>query len=306
MSDPTPLRFGLAGTGYWARVAHAPALASTPGVRLAAIFGRNPAAARELADDFAATAYADVDAFLADVDAVAFAVPPDVQDQLAGRAAAAGRHLLLEKPVGLSASAADALADAVVAAGVASVVFFTLHFQPDTRAWLDQAATAGGWAGGTAIWLASAYSPASPFDTPWRREKGGLWDVGPHAVSLLWRLLGPVRHVTADAGEGDVTYLVLHHEGGPTSTATLTLGAPKAADSFGLQVWGEHGVRAMPALAADPVPALRAAATELAATIGSGATSHPLDVRFGRAITHVLDAAQRQLDDRRVSQGYAQ
>lgn len=34
------MRFGLAGTGHWARVAHAPALASTPGVSLDAVWGR--------------------------------------------------------------------------------------------------------------------------------------------------------------------------------------------------------------------------------------------------------------------------
>jgi predicted dehydrogenase len=32
-----PLRFGLAGTGYWARIVHAPALVSTAGIELAAV-----------------------------------------------------------------------------------------------------------------------------------------------------------------------------------------------------------------------------------------------------------------------------
>ena len=43
-------------------------------------------------------------------DAVAVAVPPDVQVPLAEQAAAAGRHLLLEKPTGLSLPVADRLA----------------------------------------------------------------------------------------------------------------------------------------------------------------------------------------------------
>jgi hypothetical protein len=123
---------------------------------------------------------------------------------------------------------------------------------------------------------------------------------------MLWEILGPVRHVTADSGRGDLTYLVLHHEGGATSTATLTLGAPEAADSFTLQVWGDHGIQTMPSLASDPVEALRAALTELAAHARAGETGHPLDVRFGRDVTHVLAAAQRELDARRVQQDYAQ
>src|SRR5262249_17323367 len=147
------------------------------------------------------------------------------------------------------------------AAGVASVVFFTCRFQPDARAWLEDLATAGGWQGASAIWLGSAYADSSPFNTAWRREKGGLWDLGPHAVSLLWAILGPVKSVTADAGRGDLTHLVLHHQGGATSTVTVTLGAPGAADGFELHVWGERGRSAMPPLAADPVTALRIAVT---------------------------------------------
>ena len=300
MSDDAQLRFGLVGTGYWARVAHARALTSTPGVALTAIWGRNQEAASALAADFGATAISDFDAFLAEVDAVAFSVPPDVQSQLALRAAAAGRHLLLEKPVALSADAADALAAAAEAAGVASVVFFTARFQPAMREWLRGVTEMGGWAGGSATWLASVYSPSSPFNTPWRQEKGGLWDLGPHVVSMLWAILGPVQHVTADSGRGDLTHLVLHHEGGATSTATVTLGAPEAADGFSLQVWGDHGIQAMPSLASDPVEALRAALTELAAHARAGGTGHVLDVRFGRDVTHVLADAQRHLDTRWV------
>ena len=296
MTEDAQLRFGLVGTGYWARIAYARALASTPAVAFAAVWGRNAEAAAALAAGYGATPIPNFDRFLAEVDAVAFAVPPDVQNEHAIRAAAAGKHLLLEKPVALSADAADALAAAVETAAVASVVFFTARFQPATRTWLRQVIEAGGWAGGSAIWLGSVYSPSSPFNTPWRREKGGLWDLGPHAVSVLWPILGPVRHVTADSGRGDLTHLVLHHEGGATSTATLTLGAPEAAEGFTLRVWGEHGIQTMPDLASDPVEALRAAVAELAASARAGEAGHPLDVRFGRDVTHVLAAAQRQLD----------
>jgi predicted dehydrogenase len=294
-----PLQFGLVGTGYWARIAHARALASTPATALAAVWGRNYRAAAELAGEFGATAYEDFDEFLAAVEAVSFSVPPDVQSDLATRAAAAGKHLLLEKPVALSAAAADELVAAVSDAGVASVVFFTMRFQPDARKWLDELITAGGWTGGHAMWLASALSDDSPFNTPWRGEWGGLWDVAPHALSLLLPILGPVESVTADSGLGDVTHLILHHPDGVTSTVTVTLGAPPAADSFALQVWGEQGLFAMPELADDAVTALRVALGELAANARSGEVSHPCDVRFGRDVTRVLDEAQRQVDRRR-------
>src|SRR5215831_9808334 len=97
------MKFGLVGTGYWARVTHAPALSSTAGVELAAVWGRNPQAAADLAAEYRA----------------------------ATQAARAGKHLLLEKPVALTEAAADGLVEAVEQAGVASVVFFTNMFQPD-------------------------------------------------------------------------------------------------------------------------------------------------------------------------------
>jgi predicted dehydrogenase len=295
------LRFGLVGTGHWARVAHARALASAPGIEFGAVWGRNTEAAATLAAECGIKVHADFDAFLAEVDAVAFSVPPDVQSELAVRAARAGKHLLLEKPIALTAAEAETLATAVRVAGVASVVFFTCRFQPDIGAWLEDLAAEGGWQGARALWLGSAHSQASPFNTPWRREKGGLWDLGPHTVSLLWEILGPVEFVTADAGRGDLTHLVLHHRGGATSTVTVTLGAPGQADGFDLQVWGEPGRSAMPPLADDPVTALRIALTELAANARSGTLSHPCDAEFGLAVTRVLAQAQLQVDRLRSS-----
>jgi len=138
-----PLRFGLVGTGYWARVTHAPALACTEGAELTAVWGRDPRAAADLAAEYQATTYHDVSAFLAGIDAVSFAVPPDVQAPIATQAAIQGKHLLLEKPVALTEAAADGLAEAVEEAGVASVVFFTQRFQPEVRAWREH--TTGGF-----------------------------------------------------------------------------------------------------------------------------------------------------------------
>lgn len=83
----TPLRFGLVGTGHWARIAHAPALASTEGIELAAVWGRNARAASALAASYQAVAFEEIQEFLAAVDGVAFAVPPDVQAPMAAAAA---------------------------------------------------------------------------------------------------------------------------------------------------------------------------------------------------------------------------
>lgn len=298
MTTVTPLRCGLVGTGYWARITHAPALASTPGVEFSAVWGRDPQAARTLAAAHGATAHADLDEFLTSVDAVAFSVPPDVQGRIALRAAGLGRHLLLEKPIALTDEDADALAEAVDAAGVASVVFFTSRFQVDVRDWLAGVTAASGWLGGRSLWPGTALEEGNPFNTPWRRVKGALWDLGPHVVSLLWASLGPVVSVTADSGLADVTHLILHHASGVTSTATMTLSAPEGAGEFELSLWGAPGLSTAPTETDEPVTALRVALAELAANVAAGRVDHPCDVRFGRDITRVLTAAERQLTSR--------
>jgi predicted dehydrogenase len=294
------MRFGLVGTGYWAKITHAPALASTPGAELAAVWGRAAAAAAALAADHGACAVEDFGAFLDGVDAVAFAVPPHVQAPLAIRAAKAGKHLLLEMPIALSADDTDKLVAAVEEAQVASVVFFTWRFNPEIRAWLtDEQARGGwegeGWAGGAAIWLGTSLDEGKPFNTPWRREKGALWDLGPHLVGMLWACLGPVTEVTAVAGKADVVHLVLRHESGATSTVTTTQNAPEAAAGVTVFVWGEAGRSLMPADLVDPVAALRTAAADLIAGAAAGRVTHPCDVRFGRDITKVLAEAEAQL-----------
>jgi predicted dehydrogenase len=294
------LRFGLVGTGHWARVAHAPALASTEGIEFTAVWGRNPDAAAELAAGYHAKAYQDLAAFLADadLDGVAFAVPPDVQAPIAGRAARLGLHLLLEKPVATSEAAADGLVEAVEQAGVASVVFFTHRFRADVRTWLADVTGRGGWTGAVSTWFGASLLESSPFNTPWRRDKGALWDIAPHVVSLLWAALGPVTSVTADSGPSDVAYLVLHHQGGASSTVTVTQSGGEAAAGFGAYLWGAPGRSIAPVAAGDPVVPLRAALAELAENARSGRTDHPCDVRFGREVGRVLFEAQHQIDAR--------
>src|SRR6266536_1801633 len=96
------LRFGVLGTGYWAGETQAGGSVAHAGAGLVGVWGRNPAKAEGRGRRFGVRGYEDLDALLEAVDAVAIALPPDVQADLAVRAARAGRHLLLDKPLALS------------------------------------------------------------------------------------------------------------------------------------------------------------------------------------------------------------
>ena len=296
-----PLRFGLAGTGHWAQITHAPGLAAAPDIELAAVWGRSAEAAGALAGTYGARSFAgagDLDAFLDGVDGVAFAVPPDVQAPIAVAAARAGKHLMLEKPLATSVALTDELASAVADGGVASVVFFTLLFRAEMRAWLAEATARGGWTGALTSWFGSSLEESSPFNTAWRREKGALWDIGPHVIALLWAALGPVTAVTAEAGPADVCHLILHHQGGTSSTVTVSQHGGEAAAGFEGYLWGPSGRSAVPAKATHAGPPLRTALSELVANIRSGSCAHPCDAAFGRDVGHVISEAQRQIDVR--------
>ncbi len=290
------IRFGLVGTGYWAREVPGASLAAHPGVDLVGVWGRNPAKTGEVAGTLGTTAYDTPDALFADVDAVAFAVPPDVQAPLAVRAAEAGCHLLLEKPVAATPEDAWAVSDAAGRAGVAGVVFFTRRFDPDSEAWLRAARDAGGWTGGHHEMVGNIFDPGNPFgESPWRRDLGALWDVGPHALATIVPILGGVITVLATAGPGDTTHLVLQHAGGATSTATLSLTVPAAAAGQSLHLYGRHGRLPAPMPATDAVRCHRCAIDALAYAAASG-DPHPCDVRFGAMVVDVLAAAQRSRD----------
>ncbi|MET9381748.1 Gfo/Idh/MocA family oxidoreductase [Streptomyces sp. NPDC002928] len=290
------MRIGLLGTGPWAHMVHAPALSAHAEVDFAGVWGRRPDAAKELADLHGTQAYDDVDALFADVDAVAVALPPDVQAGLAARAARAGCHLLLDKPIATTVEQGRAVVEAAGEAGVASVVFFTTRFRSDSEAWINEQAHAGGWFTGRAQWLGSLYTGDSPFAaSPWRREKGALWDVGPHALSVLLPVLGDVRHVAAAAhGPGDTVHAVLQHVGGASSTLTLSLTAPRAAAGAAVEFRGENGVTLLPESPEGPLPAFARAIDalrEAARTRGP----HPCDAAFALRVTEILAATEALL-----------
>ena len=87
---------GLAGAGHRATDVYAPALASGLGARFAGIWVPRAQAAAPLAEKHGVTAYERFEQFLDHCDAVAFAVPPAAQPDLAGAAARRGKAVLLE------------------------------------------------------------------------------------------------------------------------------------------------------------------------------------------------------------------
>lgn len=279
------MRFGLLGTGYWAAETHAAALVAAPGTELAAVWGRDPAKAATVADRYGIRPYDDVDELIAAVDAVAIALPPQVQAPLAARAARAGKHLFLDKPLALTVAAADEVVAAVDATGVDSVVFFTSRFNPPAVDFLRDAVATGGWDGGRATLLGNVVD--TPYDaSPWRHQYGGLWDVGPHALSLLIPVLGRITGVSAALGPHQTATALLTHESGAVSTMTLSLASP--VTTWDVSFYGTSGWGSVP-------PVTDAVAAAVVALEALTAGDRSCDVHFARDVTAILVRAAADL-----------
>lgn len=287
------LRFGLFGTGHWAAETHAAALGAHPRAELAGVWGRSAEKAASLAQRHGVPVYDEIDALIEAVDAVAVALAPDAQADIAVRAATAGRHLLLDKPLALSTAEADRVVGAAQQSGVASIVFFTNRFQPDVASFLASTAAAGGWHTAKAMRFGSIFQPGSPYGaSPWRREHGALWDIGPHMLSIILPVLGRVTRVAAMDGPRGLVHLLLTHDGGATSTLSLTLDAPPEAITREYVFYGENGIETVPPGDGSSMTAFGVAVDQLLEEIDAGTRDHRCDVRFGREVVAVLDAAE--------------
>lgn len=289
MSDGD-LRVGLVGAGPWATMFHAPMVAGAPGAELTTVWARRPEAAQALAERHGATVSTSYDDLLDTVDAVAFAVPPDVQATMATQAARAGKHLVLDKPLAFTLADAEQLAAAVDEAGVTSILLLRNRFEPE----VDDLLTAVEGLrprGVLARMLTGAALDGSDFATPWRIERGALYDIGPHTLDLVEAVLGPVVEVS---GVGDPTRwsgVTTRHESGAVGHVSLSLTVPGDTGGFRFEVVHDGGTLVLPELGGhdeDDVPrAIMAAFLEGVRT----GRSHPLDVHRGVVVQRMLHDA---------------
>jgi predicted dehydrogenase len=286
-----PVRVGLAGGGYWARVGHAAVLAAGPETVVTAVWARRAEAAREVAARHDAAPATSFDELVEQCDAVAFAVPPHVQARLAPRAALAGRALLLEKPLAADVAGAQEVAAAVRSAGVASLVALSFRFGAPFRRVLGRCADATG----ASVSFVSDGGVRGPFAHGWRITRGVVLDAGPHALDLAEAMLGPI--VTIDArGErcGRVEIEATHQDGRVTEIeldATAAGARPRTEVVLHLGA-GRLAVELSEGTFPDASRRLRETFADL---VRRGARSNPLDARRGVALQKLVAAVECQL-----------
>ena len=293
-------RVGLVGAGPWAELFTAPLLARGPDCALAAVWARRPDRAQRVAGRHAATVAGSFEELLGTCEAVAFAVPPDVQAELATRAAAAGLPVLLDKPIALELDAAERVADAIAGNGVVSQLVLTNRYRPSMRAFLETATTFEARAG-RATFIGGGAIPGGYFATPWRMERGGLLDVGPHVLDALDAALGTIVEVQAAGDPLGVVAVTCTHEDGATSQATVSVTTPVDPSGLVVELFGPRGRLTLDTTVSDADDqrrdtgtAMATLASEFAAAVRSG-VPHPLDVQRGLHLQRLIAAVDARL-----------
>jgi predicted dehydrogenase len=309
-----PVRLGVAGVGWWG--GELLRGAQIAGLRPTACYSPTGANRTRFAEAHGLRAVESWEALIGDdeIDAVAIATPHSTHGRLVVDAAAAGKHIFVEKPFTLTVDEGLEAIAAAEEAGVALQVGHNRRRQAPTRR-IRQMIESG--ALGTPVLAdVNMSGPSGSAADNWRadpseRPMSGMTQFGVHMIDALHYLLGPVERVTAVRGNvlestplDDAAALILEFTSGalgqlatsaavPTTTRLGVLGSEATAWNIddgarlAVQRTGEKELSDLPFEAVDTV-ADQMADFALAVT-GDGAPE--VGGRQGLAVVAVLEAA---------------
>jgi predicted dehydrogenase len=255
MSDKTPgkVRYGVVGAGWIAQEAFMPGVGQTDNSVMTGLVTGDPEKARALGRHYGIEhcyGYGGYERMLADgvVDAVYLAVPNTLHRDYAVRAAEAGVHVLVEKPMAPTIADCEAMIAAAKAADVKLMIAYRLHFEPATLEALE--VVRRGEIGDPRM-FSSVFAQQVRGSN--HRTKGGLWagplpDMGCYPLNAVRHLFGaePIE-VVALAGRGgdgrfgevdEAVSVVLRFPDDRIATFTVSFGA---ADIDEYRVVGTKG-----------------------------------------------------------------
>ena len=247
-------RVGLIGFGLGGAAFHAPVIAATPGLVIAAIVTSNASRREQAVRRYPAARVfanaAEMFASATDLDIAVIASPNRTHIPLAVDALAAGLHVVVDKPFAASISDAVRAIDAARERKKLLTVYQNRRWDGDFLT-LRQLVAAGRL--GRVLRFESRFSRWRPVPEPgWRlleapEEAGGLlFDIGTHLIDQALMLFGPVTHVYAELDRrrpgvnvDDDSFVALTHASGVRSH--LWMSALEAQPGPRFRVLGDQG-----------------------------------------------------------------
>jgi len=203
-TDPTssPVRVAIIGAGAVSDYHHVPALALDPRAELVAVCDSDPGLLEKRKSDWQIDhVTTDAEALCADddVDAVIIATPNFTHAPITLAAAAAGKHVMCEKPLGVTAAEVRTMYHAVRDAKVVNMTAFTYRFAPAMR-YIKHLVDSGSL-GQPRHFRSQRFLDWPETSWGWRQYKdkagaGDLYDMTIHRIDFAADLLGPIQSIS--------------------------------------------------------------------------------------------------------------
>src|SRR5271166_6883571 len=196
------IRAAIVGIGRWGRTLVNSVQGKSQAIRFTAGHTRTRASATAFCAEQGIALLDDLDAILADpaIDAVVFATPHSQHGSQVRQAAAAGKHVFMEKPFTLDVKSAEAALDAVARSGVVLGVAFPRRFHPAMIELKSRIADGrvgvvshceSAQASPTGISMLPDYWRSDPHEAP----AGAMTATGVHNLDALIYLFGRIEEV---------------------------------------------------------------------------------------------------------------
>ena len=246
-----PVTVACIGMGWWSDVL-ADAMVRSGKLRIAACFSRSEAKRQAFAAKYGCRAAPSYEAVLDDrtIEAIINTTPNNAHMETTCAAAAAQKHVFLDKPIANTVADARALTAACRKAGVVLALGYQRRKESHFR-WIRSRIDDGVFGKLVNAEANISRDRLGQFDlTSWRYTAAGMpggvmLQIGIHYVDVLEYLIGPVKAVNGRFAQlvlpgdnPDVASLVLEHENGALST--LNASYASASEYYLMNIYGKE------------------------------------------------------------------
>jgi predicted dehydrogenase len=246
-----PVRVACIGLGWWSDVL-ADAIQRSVGLQIVACYTRSESKRQSFAMKYKCRAAASYAAILGDpeVEAIINTTPNDAHLDTTRAAAAAGKHIFLDKPIANTVSDGRAISDICGTAGVVLALGYQRRRESHFRFIRQQIddGVFGRLVNAEANISRDRYGKVDL--SSWRYQAKGMpggvmLQIGIHYTDVLEYLMGPIKAVSGRLGQlvlpgdnPDVASLLLEHEGGALST--LNASYASASEYYLMNIYGKE------------------------------------------------------------------
>ena len=248
---PEPLRVACIGMGWWSDVL-ADAIQRSGKLKIVVCYTRSEEKRRTFAAKYGCRAAPSYEAVLEDraIEAVINTTPNDVHLETTRAAAAAGKHVFLDKPIANTVSEGRAITEVCRKAGIVLALGYQRRRESQFR-WIRRQIDEGAFGKLVNAEANISRDRLGKVDlNSWRYTAAGMpggvmLQIGIHYSDVLEYLLGPIKAVNGRFAQlvlpgdnPDVASLVLEHESGALST--LNASYASASEYYLMNIYGKE------------------------------------------------------------------